>query len=57
MELIILLSLKKINCDYYSDNYIRIKVKCYDDLSLEKTLKIHEAVVLVRSSFIGSNKC
>ena len=44
----------KINIsDIYSHQYIKIKINLDDDLPLEKTLNMHNAVILTKSVFLN----
>lgn len=39
------------NCDDHDDKYLRIKINSDHDLLLEKTLKVKDMSILVRSTF------
>ena len=37
---------------FFSHNYGRIKIDSYDSLSLEKTLTLHNVIILIKSALI-----
>ena len=43
--------LKSNTSDVYFQNYLKIKINSDDDLLLEKTLNMHNAVILIKSLF------
>ena len=47
---------KTNNSDDYDEKYIKIKFNSDDDLPLNKTLKLYNMVIIIRSEFREGNK-
>ena len=47
---------KTDNSDDYNEKYMKIKFHSDDDLPLDKTLKLHQMIIVIRAVFHEDNK-